>query len=145
MKIQLFVILLLLAGCTSGSTTMLSGTMPAVGIPPENVELIIDEPQRSYKKLALVTASADTDDHLGFAKTEAAALRRLREQAGKAGADGVMNIRREVHQGDSIVSSNAWGTGVSSGNITTGSASGISTISSSQTIVFHGEAVTYSE
>ncbi len=139
----IFLFLILVQGCTSGSTTMLSGAMPSVAIPPEQVELIIDEPQHPYKKIALVTASADTDDYFGFAQAEAAALERLREKAGKAGATGILNIHREVHQGDTVVSSSAWCTAVSSGNVTTGSASGIASISSSQTIVFHGEAVVY--
>ena len=38
MKIHLLVMLFTLIGCASGSTTMLSGSMPSVAIPPESSE-----------------------------------------------------------------------------------------------------------
>ncbi len=118
--------------------------MPSVAIPPEQVELILDEPQRRYRKIALVTASADPDDYFGWVAAEGAALKRLREQAGKAGADGVLNIYREVHQGYVVVFSEHLGTAFST-IVTMGSSSTIATLFSSQKIVFRGEAIVYTD
>ena len=45
----------------------------------------------------------------GIAQAEAAALEELKKQAASAGADGVIEITREVLSGDTLISTSGWG------------------------------------
>lgn len=106
--------ILMLGACaapfrTSGGVVMLSGLKPATPAPVETVQLFVTPPNTSYKKIALVTSSVPVSGNYGIAQAEAAALEELKKQAASAGADGVIEITREVLSGDTLISTSGWG------------------------------------
>ncbi len=126
--IAILALIVFLSGCATGGTVMLSGTPPASPTPIEKIEIFLEKPDKKYKVIALITASADTDDFLSVSHAEKAALEKLKEQAARAGADGIIDIYREVLEGGSVVSSTVWGsatgTAYGRGGYTTGYAHG---------------------
>lgn len=108
------VMILMLGACaapfrTSGGVVMLSGLKPATPAPIETVQLFVTPPGTPYKKIALVTSSVPVSGNYGVAQAEAAALEELKKQAASAGADGVIEITREVLSGDTLISTSGWG------------------------------------
>jgi len=87
---------------------MLSGSRPTYGKSPEAVTLFIDAPERKFTVIAMVTASIRIDDFSEVAEAEALALERLRVEAASAGADGVIDIHREVMDRGAVVFSSSW-------------------------------------
>ncbi len=107
---------LTLGGCasafrTSGGVVMLSGAKPAIPAPVETIQIFLTPPTQSYKKIALISSSVPVSGNYGIAQAEAAALEELKKQAASAGADGVIDITREVLAGDTLISSSGWGGG----------------------------------
>ena len=94
-------------GCASGSTVMLSGIAPEMPTPLEQIKLFIEPPDQPYAVIALVNATADTEDFRSVAQAEGAALEKLKEQAAKAGADGVTDIVREMLDGGLVIYSDS--------------------------------------
>lgn len=150
----LFCILVL--GCTSGSTKILDGAEPVEAVSPETVELLVDEPQRSYKKIAQVTASAKIDAReIGYRYSvtkpaAVAALSRLRKQAAKVGADGILNICREERCGGYVIMAEPWRKGTAKPNCNTSSkvlpAAGKKPIACrSEEIAYVGDAIVFTD
>lgn len=108
------ILALTLGGCasafrTSGGVVMLAGAKPATPAPVETVQIFITPPTQSYKRIALISSSVPVSGNYGIAQAEAAALEELKKQAASAGADGVIDITREVLAGDTLISSSGWG------------------------------------
>lgn len=80
-------ILLLLAGCASGSTILVGDKRPPLS--PDQVK-IYTEPPASYDAIAIVKASSD----MGWTEQGSVdyALKELKSQAAKVGANGVLFI-----------------------------------------------------
>lgn len=103
----------LVSGCASfervsGSTVMLKGSPPAMTGVAEDVSIFLEKPEKPFKVIALVTSSVRMDDYASVAEGEGAALERLKLQAAFAGADGIINITREIMDQGTIVSSTSW-------------------------------------
>ena len=97
---------LILSACATGSTVMLTGDMPEKSLKAKDqIELFVQPPVRAHKVIALVSASASFAGFGGVAGAEGAALEKLKEQAALAGADGVMEIQREIYLGGVLISS----------------------------------------
>ncbi|MDH4233839.1 MAG: hypothetical protein OEV15_01715 [Gallionella sp.] len=104
---------ILLAGCLvqtpiSGGMVMLAGTPPATAANPNDVQLFLDTPKFSYSTIALVTASATVYTSSNVAEIEAGVVRKLKEQAATAGANGVIEIVRELRDGATNISGSTW-------------------------------------
>ncbi|MFC0445536.1 hypothetical protein ACFOD1_05670 [Pseudidiomarina halophila] len=105
--------LLLLAGCASPYTTNVIGkTRPAIA--PEQVTIYTQEPE-SFEAIALITATSDASWRLTDEAKMEVVLTRLKEAAGKVGANGVLLRATGEQQDDSV----HIGTGVgrSTGNV----------------------------
>jgi hypothetical protein len=106
MKPAAALLALLVCACATGSSVMLRGALPEhPGRTKEQIELFVQPPQRSYRVIALVSASASFAGFGGVAGAEEAALDELKRQAARAGADAVIEIRREIYLGGVLISS----------------------------------------
>lgn len=135
-----------LIGCSSGSTVMMSGSKPATAVPVEQVRLYTETPRSNYQTVALITASAEVGTYLSIDRAEAAALDRLKEEAAEAGADGVMEIERDLVENGTVTSTSVWGRGSrvdwNNGMTTVSARAGAQTSTYvSRTIVFRAKAI----
>jgi len=109
------VLLLMLYGCSmssqiSGSYVPLNATGSALQtISPEAVSIFLQPPESNYQAIALLSASATISGYSDVAAVEAEMLEELRRQAASIGANGVMDIVREVMVGDKVITTNTWG------------------------------------
>lgn len=81
------VALLLLAGCASSSHRLLAPARPPIS--PQQVR-IYTAPPRPYQEIALLDASGGPALFHGTPRGEAEAIERLKEEAAKVGANGVL-------------------------------------------------------
>ena len=102
----------LLAGCAGSSSRLVAPARPAIS--PEAVR-IYQTPPRRYQEIAVLDATSDARFFHGSPQGEADALQRLKEEAAKVGANGVLLTL----VGDR--SSGALGVGVGGGGISSGS------------------------
>ena len=79
---------LCLAACMSSSHRLI-GT-PRASIPAEQVQLYTEAPLRPYERIALVSASSKRSLSFTFEGKAEVVVRRLKEEAGKLGANGVL-------------------------------------------------------
>lgn len=119
--------LLLLTGCFSfGSHTMLNGHQPFAPTVIDQVAIYSEPPKKPYTVIALVRASASTDDFLSSAHAEEATLKQLRTEAAQIGADGIIEIQGRKDAAGALGSSNRFGSAYGSGNSIYGSSHGSS-------------------
>ncbi len=106
-----------LLGCsigiqTSGSTVMLKGDKRDQNqIEHRAVEVFLEPPERAFDVVALVYASAEVVDPRFVAEYESALFAELRAQAVRAGAEGIINIVREVVSDGTLVTVDNYGLG----------------------------------
>ena len=77
----------LLAGCASGSSRLLAPARPAIN--PAEVR-IYHAPPRHYQEIAVLDATSGARLFHGTLQGENEALQRLKEEAAKVGANGVL-------------------------------------------------------
>jgi len=87
---------------------MLKGSPPAMAGAAEDVSIFLEKPEKPFKVIALVNSSVQMDDYSSMAEGEGAALERLKQQAALAGADGIINITREIMDKGTVISSSSW-------------------------------------
>ena len=130
-----------LTGCATGGTVMLSGKAPTTpSKTADEVELFLTVPTKPYKVIALINSSRSGSD-IGL--SEGMALEKLKDQAAQAGADGIIEIQREVMDGGAVISSGAYGQASLNQNNVRASAGGIGSLIKTYTIVFRGKAVKF--
>jgi hypothetical protein len=112
----LSVLAFLLVGCSSTSHVLL-GT-PRTPIPPESVRVYAQPPPK-YEQIATIDASSKGSLALTGQQNMDKAIERLKEEAGKLGANGVLL------QGVQDQQSGAIGTGVGSSSYGPGSSVGV--------------------
>lgn len=89
---------------------MLVGEVPERSLKTKDrIELFVAPPGRAHRVIALVSGSATFAGFGGVAGAEGTALEKLKEQAALAGADGVIEITRELYLGGVLVSSTSLG------------------------------------
>ena len=104
----------LLAGCAGSSSRLVAPARPAIS--PEAVR-VYQTPPRRYQEMAIIDATSGPRFFHGSPQGEADAIQRLKEEAAKVGANGVLLTL----VGDR--SSGALGVGVDGGGISSGSRS----------------------
>ena len=150
-------ILLVISGCASfdpvtGSTVMLKGSPPAKAADVGNVSIFLERPEKPFNVLALVSSSVRMYDYSSVSEGEGAALERLKQQAALAGADGIINITREIMDHGTVVQSTAWTSATAIHHGKRGFPHPVDGWDSSQSslyryfsISFRGEAITFSD
>ncbi|MNC10645.1 hypothetical protein D3C75_583110 [compost metagenome] len=142
----LLALLFSVTACSTSGTSVLigeHGVFPSTD--PGAVTLLIAPPEKKHTIIALVEGVAATDDYFTKAKTEAAAITAMKEEAARIGANAiVLNAKGsqpygQVSVGNSTVSAygspasiNAYGTSVSSSM-------------GWEKITFNGTAIRYTE
>lgn len=115
-RIPAFVLLFVcfLAGCASSSSRLVAPSRPAID--PAQVQ-IYRTPPRHYQEIAVLDATSGAKFYHGSPQGEAEALQRLKEEAAKVGANGVL----VTLVGDR--SRGVLGVGVAGGGVSSGSRS----------------------
>ncbi|MGM0631168.1 MAG: hypothetical protein ACQESI_08380 [Pseudomonadota bacterium] len=105
--------MLLLAGCASPSSSVLIGDARPE-IPVEQVKVYLEKPE-SYEEIALIEATSDSSWSFGEQAKVEAVLQRLKEEAAKVGANGVLLEKTGDKEGNSVYVGT--GAGSYSGNV----------------------------
>jgi len=104
--------MLFLAGCASSSTRLLAPTRPAID--PAAVQIYRTPPQH-YQEIALLDATSGAKFVHGSLQGEAQALQRLKEEAAKVGANGVL-VTLVGDRSRGVLGVGVGGGGISSGH-----------------------------
>jgi hypothetical protein len=80
--------ILCLAGCASSSRRLIGA--PRAAISPDEVQLYTETPARPFLRIAFVNASSDRSWALTYEGKAEAVIRRLKVEAAKVGANGVL-------------------------------------------------------
>lgn len=90
-RVFLAAVLVALTGCsTSGTSVLVGDGGPRAATEPASVALLVAPPQRPHEVIALVEGVAATDDYFTKAKTEAAAIKAMKDEAARIGAHAVV-------------------------------------------------------
>ena len=142
-KFYLIISFLLIIGCATGSTVMLQGAKPEKHTPIGKIAIYLEHPERPYKVIAVLNSSADSKNFGSVAYAEAAALEQLKIQASKAGADGIIEIYRDVLDGGALVASSSWASVVGTSSYASGFGSGFGSIFANHSICFRAKAIKF--
>ena len=107
-----WLVMLLLAGCAGSSTRLLAPARP--GIDPATVRIYRTPPQH-YQEIAVLDATSGAKFFHGSLEGEAEALQRLKEEAAKVGANGVL-ITLVGDRSRGVLGVGVGGGGISSGH-----------------------------
>lgn len=77
-------------GCANDGTALQIGEQIYPPTDPLQVAILIEPPKRKHVVVGLVDSQASTDDYLSKSRTQTAAIRILKEQAAKIGANAVV-------------------------------------------------------
>jgi len=80
----------LLSSCANDGTALQLGERLYPSTDPLQVVILIEPPKRKHTVVGLVESQASTDDYLSRSRTQVAAIRILKEQAAKIGANAVV-------------------------------------------------------
>jgi len=105
--------IMLLAGCASPSSSVLIGDARPE-IPVEQVKVYLEKPD-NYEEIALIEATSDSSWSFGEQAKVEAVLQRLKEEAAKVGANGVLLQKTGDKEGNSVYIGT--GAGGYSGNV----------------------------
>lgn len=104
---------MVLTGCSSPSSSVLIGdARPEINV--EQVKVYLDAPE-NYEEIALVEATSDSSWSFSDKAKMDAVLNRLKEEAAKVGANGILLEKTGDKQGNSVYLGT--GTGGYSGNV----------------------------
>jgi len=104
----------LFTGCATGpivtgSAIVLDQQQP---IPQQlasnQVTLYLSPPLKQYQPIAMVTASGHMGHYSDLSRLESALVEELRKQAASIGANGIMQIEKEILTGQTVISRSAW-------------------------------------
>ena len=152
MKVQkvaaLLSIIISLTGCADGGTVMLAGAKPAVARPTDEIQLLLEKPEKPFKIVALINSSSDTGWTGSVSMYETLALEKLKTQAAEAGADAVYDIQETTMDAGQVVSSVDWGRaqlGLTKKNIPTATSfsGGLGSTFKTYTFVFRAKAIKF--
>jgi hypothetical protein len=83
-------ILLSIVGCSTSGVAIPLGTKSYPLTSADTVVILADSPNRPFVDVALVDGTAATDDYFTQERTQAAALRAMREKAAQLGAHAII-------------------------------------------------------
>jgi hypothetical protein len=136
--------LIILAILITGSKMSFSMARPEKLSPAEKIQIFPEAPQMPYEVIATVSAKIDIEDSLSPFQAERDALRQLKEQAAKEGANGIIEVYSEVSIVNSVISSVPLGS--KTGSIFSPLGSGMNCCGlTSYSIGFRGKAIKFLE
>jgi hypothetical protein len=150
-KIALFALVAtsVTACSTSGTSVLIGEGGPYAATDPSKITLLIEPPQRKHTIIALVEGVAATDDYLTKAKTEAAAIAAMKEEAARIGANAIVLTGKGSKPYGQVTVGNTVGSAYGYGTAAGFNASAYSTTVSSslgwEKITFNGTAIRYTD
>ena len=141
---------LVLGGCATGDALILdSSAVSEEPRPVEEVQMLLKEPNRPFKVIALVSASGYVEDYWSASAAQKAVLEELRKQAADIGADAVIIGGKDVINEGGFGVTNTYGsaTGYGYGGTSSayGTSSGFSSLFSSNQMNFSGQAIAFTD
>ena len=116
---------------------------------PNSIVLLIEPPQRKHEVIALVEGVAATDDYFTKAKTEAAALKAMKEEAARIGANAVVltgkGTKPYAQSTVTNTTANAYGTATANSFNVNGYATTVTSNLGWEKITFNGTAIRYTD
>ena len=105
--------ILILTGCAAPSSSVLIGDARPE-IPAEQVKVYLEKPE-NYEEIALIEATSDSSWSFGEQAKMDAVLKRLKQEAAKVGANGILLQKTGEKEGNSVYVGT--GAGKYSGNL----------------------------
>lgn len=103
MRMLLSVLAIVLVGCSTSGTSVLIGDDRYSATDPERITMLVEPPEREHVIIALVEGEASTDDYFTKARTEAAAIKAMREEAARIGANAIVLTGKGARPYGSVV------------------------------------------
>jgi len=95
MKAAFFLLAVLaVAGCSTSGVAIPIGSASYPPTAPDSVVILSEKPSRPHVDIALVDGTAATDDYFTQERTQAAALKAMREKAATLGAHAIIITNR---------------------------------------------------
>lgn len=140
----------LIAGCSTSGTSILigeGGARPSTD--PSSISLLLDPPQRKHTVIALVEGVAATDDYFTKAKTEAAAITAMKEEAARIGANAIVLTGKGAQPYGQVTvgntASSVYGSTIANGFNANAYATTVSSSIGWEKITFSGTAIRYAD
>ena len=137
-----------ISACSTSGTSILigeGGAQPATE--PSSITLLVEPPQRRHAIIALVEGVAATDDYFTKARTEAAAIAAMKEEAARIGANAIVLTGKGTKPYGQVTIGNAVGSASGYASATGFNATAYATTVSSslgwEKITFSGTAIRY--
>lgn len=83
-----------MAGCSTSGVAIPIGSVSYPATSPDSVMILAEKPSQSHVAIALVDGTAATDDYFTQERTQAAALKAMREKAAALGAHAIVITNR---------------------------------------------------
>lgn len=149
LKSKAALLLAMLVGATACST---SGTSILIGeggaLPPtdpSSISLLLTPPQKKHTVIALVEGVAATDDYFTKAKTEAAAITAMKEEAARIGANAIVLTGKGSQPYGQVSVGNSTGSATATGFSANAYATTVSSSMGWEKITFNGTAIRYTD
>lgn len=134
-----------LAGCSTSGTAVRIGENSYQAASADHVVLLVQPPSKPHEVIALVEGVAATDDYFTKQRTEAAAIKAMKEKAASLGADAIVLTSKGSAPYGQISTGTAYGSATQTGGNITGMATVTSTSMGWEKITFSGTAVRYKD
>lgn len=143
MRTVMLLLALAAVGCSTSGTSVQIGAKTYAPTTPDSIVLLIEPPAEKHEIIALVEGEAATDDYFTKPRTEAAAIKAMREEAARIGANAIVLTGKGVRPyGQVSIANSVGGATVAPGSIS-GYSSTVSTGLGWEKITFSGTAIRY--
>lgn len=145
-KAILAALLVGLTACSTSGTSVLIGEHGAFPpTDPNAIPLLLEPPQKKHTIIALVEGVAATDDYFTKAKTEAAAITAMKDEAARIGANAIVLTGKGSQPYGQVSVGNSTATAYGSPSSVSAYATTVSSSMSWEKITFSGSAIRYTE
>lgn len=134
-----------LAACSTSGTAVRIGENSYPSTNPDSIVMLAGPPERRHEIVAMVEGTAATDDYFTQARTEAAALKAMKEKAAELGANAIVLTGKGSRPYGQVTVGNAYGSALASGNMVSGYATTVSSSAGWEKITFSGTAIRYTD
>lgn len=134
-----------LAACSTSGTAVRIGEKSYSATQPDAIVMLVAPPERKHEVIALVEGTAATDDYFTKERTEAAAMKAMREKAASLGANAIVLTAKGSKPYGQVYVGNTVGSARVTGNMVSGYATSTGTSMGWEKITFAGTAVRYTD
>ena len=142
----LFALLVSVTACSTSGTSVLigeGGAFPPTD--PNSIPLLLEPPQKQHTIIALVEGVAATDDYFTKAKTQAAAIAAMREEAARIGANAIVLNGKDTQPYGQVTVGNSMASAYGTAANVNAYATTVSSTMGWEKITFSGTAIRYTD